>query len=360
MFELDELFDSFNWDFDIQKSHINWLWDYVITSWLGENWILWKTDIEAKIFDKNSITVDMFWFVFFRQFNYKIVTHARVFSLQSKTRITNNQWLFLANSLNFLSKKFGYENMCSWSKIKKEKIQLPIKNWKIDFDFMESFIEDLQKQKIEKLNNYLKVTWLKDYNLTENEKEVLEDLRNNKINWREFYIGWNEWLFEKLNLKFLKLKFDKDKDTSKEKTEEFNLPLVNAKDWNNWIMYYWRSNDFDSDEMTIDIVNDWAISTGNVYPQPQKTWVLYNAYLIKSKINITKNILHFFSSTIKKSIKLKFWYENKASWNKVKDEKIQLPIKDNKPDYELMEVLISSIQKTVIKDVVNYTDWKVN
>jgi hypothetical protein len=36
-------------------------------------------------------------------------------------------------------------------------------------------------------------------------------------------------LFEKLELKFLKKEFNKEKDISKEQTKEFNIPLVNAK-----------------------------------------------------------------------------------------------------------------------------------
>jgi hypothetical protein len=93
----------------------------------------------------------MFGFAFYRQFKYKIVTHARVFSLKPKFKITKRQGLFLTNSLHFLNKKFGYENMCSWEKIKKEKIQLPTKNGKIDFDFMDKFIADLEVEHIAKL-----------------------------------------------------------------------------------------------------------------------------------------------------------------------------------------------------------------
>ena len=101
-----------------------------------------------------------------------------------------------------------------------------------------------------------------------------------KVKWGEFQIG--EY-FNKLELKFKKPFFDKELDVSKIKTEEFDLPVVNAKDGNNGIMYYGRSSDFESAEMTIDIVNDGAVSTGNVYPQPQKTGVLYNAYLISPR-----------------------------------------------------------------------------
>ena len=37
-----------------------------------------------------------------------------------------------------------------------------------------------------------------------------------------------------------------------------------------------------------------------------------------------------------------------------------LPAKDGKPDYQAMELLISAIQKMVIKDVVKYADKKID
>lgn len=161
-FKLSDLFESSNGDFDIQKEHINGKGEYVITAGLTNNGILGKTTIKAKIFNKNTITVDMFGFAFFRQFKYKMVTHARVFSLQSKFIISEKQGLFLANSFCFLNKKFGYQNMCSWTKIRNEKIQLPIKNDTIDFDFMENFIAELEAERIAEMEAYLSVTNLKD------------------------------------------------------------------------------------------------------------------------------------------------------------------------------------------------------
>ena len=115
-YRLENLFDSFNGNFDIQKDHINGNGDYVITAGLTNNGVLGRTDVEARIFDGNTITIDMFGSVFYRQFKYKMVTHARVFSLKTKFEISKKQGLFLANSLHFLSKKFGYENMCSWER----------------------------------------------------------------------------------------------------------------------------------------------------------------------------------------------------------------------------------------------------
>ena len=141
--------------FDIQKKHINNKGEYVITAGLSNNGILGKTDIKAKIFEENTITIDMFGNAFYRPFKYKMVTHARVFSLKTKFDITQNQGLFLVNCFHFLNKQFGYENMCSWEKIKDKTIQLPINNSEIDFDFMKNLISAIQKSVIKKVVLYV-------------------------------------------------------------------------------------------------------------------------------------------------------------------------------------------------------------
>ena len=164
-------------------------------------------------------------------------------------------------------------------------------------------------------------------------------------------------MFEKLNLKFLKDEFDKERDVSKIRTDEFSLPLVNARDGDNGIMYYGREQDFETSTMTIDIVNDGAVSTGNVYSQPQKTGVLYNAYLIKPNFQVNTNILHFFTTSIFKSIKHKYGYENKAGWEKVKNENIQLPITSTgEIDFAFMEKFISELEEERISELNAYLE----
>lgn len=133
------------------------------------------------------------------------------------------------------------------------------------------------------------------------------------------------------------------------------MPLVNAKDGDNGVMYYGRPEDFDFAEMTIDIVNDGAVSTGNVYSQPQKTGVLYNAYLIKPKFTVTTQTLHFFTASIFKSIKTKFGYEHKATWERVKNKKIQLPITaDNQIDFDFMESFIRELEEERVRELAAY------
>lgn len=238
-------------------------------------------------------------------------------------------------------------------------IVVPTKNNQIDFNYMEKYIHVLETERVHVLENYLHMSGLDSYSLTSEDATVLNNFRFGNMVFKEYKIGE---LFEKQILKFRKKKFDKNLDISKEANSEFNLPLVNAKDGNNGIMYYGRSSDFDSVEMSIDIVNDGAISTGNVYAQPQRTGVLYNAYLIKSKMNfnLSAEQLLYFARSIEKSIKKKFGYDNKASWEKVKEENIYLPVnQQDEIDYEFMETYTRAIEKKVIKNVIDWKDKEI-
>lgn len=67
--------------------------------------------------------------------------------------------------------------------IKNQIIKLPIKNGEIDFDFIESFVAELEAQRVAELEAYLQVTGLKDYELTEEEETALIDFTNKKISW---------------------------------------------------------------------------------------------------------------------------------------------------------------------------------
>ncbi len=281
--------------------------------------------------------------------------HGATSVLQSENLNRTNQMFIIASIDRVIKNKYSYNKKATKIELKNTIITLPTKNGKIDFDFMESFISELEAERIAELEAYLTVTGLKDYTLTVDEEKVLAEFEN--IEWGEFKIGS---LFDKLNLRTLKKPFDKLSDTSNIQTNEFNLPLVNAKFGNNGIMFYGREKDFDSAEMTIDVISNGAIATGTVYAQPYKTGILWDAYLLKPKVvDISKQKLLFFTTSLEKSIKLKFGWDNKAVWSKVQHQLVSLPTQNNQPNYEIMNTLISAIQKLVIKDLVLYVDKKI-
>ena len=53
-------------------------------------------------------------------------------------------------------------------------------------------------------------------------------------------------------------------------------------------------------------------------------------------------------ASIDKVIKIKYSYNNKATKIELKNTIIQLPANNHQPDYTMMEIFISAIQKLVI------------
>lgn len=172
-FVLEDLFTSQNGDTDIKQSDINGKGYMVISSGITNNGVIGRTDIEAKIINKDTITVDMFGYSFYRDEPYKIVTHARVFTLEPKFDGMNLEiGNFIATSLKHLPKIYNYSNMCSWNKIKKDKIGLPIQlspdntpvldptrqyhpdGYIPDWEYMEKYIRAIEKIVIKDVVKY--------------------------------------------------------------------------------------------------------------------------------------------------------------------------------------------------------------
>lgn len=175
--------------------------------------------------------------------------------------------LYFLATLSKYFVNFGYST--GMSNVLSLVIPVPYVQNKLAFKYMESYIKALEA--------YLTVTNLRDYHLTKNDEKVLDkfaklsDTKSRVEEWEYYVINK---LFTKLELKCHRANFDKLRDTSQKTTKEFDLPLVNAKIGGNGIMFYGRTEDFDSAEMTIDIISNGAVATGTVYPQVHRVGVL--------------------------------------------------------------------------------------
>ena len=118
-----------------------------------------------------------------------MVTQARVFNLKPiEFSMTNEIGLYFGGKLSYLKNIFSYANMASWKKIKDRIIDIPVhENGKIAFDYMEEYIKELETEHIEELDDYLSVTELNNYILTDDEEAVLKTYR------QETGIVWNKY-----------------------------------------------------------------------------------------------------------------------------------------------------------------------
>lgn len=306
----------------------------------------------AKVFPGNTITIDFFGNAYYRPFPYKLATHNHVFSFSGSIIKNEKIGLFLVAQMSYLSKLFAYNEMATIPKLYECAISIPLDaKGNIDYLFMESRIRELEESRIRELEAYLSEAGFDNCNLTDQEQEVLSLFENNAIDWKVFKLSN---LYDKLDLK--NKQFDKRKDTNSSPNEIFSIPLVNAKHGDNGIMFYGREDVFDSSEMTIDIVQNGAIATGNVYAQPQRTGVLWDAYLIKAINHCdTENSLLFMACVIQKTIKSIFSYEKKATWSRVKHQSIPLPATSSgEIDFGIIEAYISAIKKKTIQSLKEF------
>jgi len=201
----------------------------------------------------------------------------------------------------------------------------------------------------------LKVSWLDNCVLTSEEKKVLEDFESGKFEWGEFRM-WD--LFEKLSTK--KLPF-KASELLTEQTNEYNLPCLTSSFKNQWLNYFVPKDNLTILKNVISIPSNSDVY--RAYFQSRDFTILSDAYAIDWINNKSlKNHKHglFSVVSINKVTNLKIYsYKNKlGGWNVVQNKYIQLPIKNNQPDYGVMEILISAVQKVVVKDLVGYVNKK--
>ena len=306
--------------------------------------------------DKNTLSFAQDTFSVFYQ-KEKYFTGNKVKILEPKFKKQNEQIMqYLTASFQKSLNTFTWGFGSTIETIIEIKIQLPTKNNKIDFNFMEDFITKLENEKIQELDAYLKASNLKDYHLTNEEQKVLKDFENGKVKWEEFKLGD---LFEKLKTK--KLPF-KAKELPTEPKGIYNLPCLTSSFNNQGLNYYAPKDNATILKNVISIPSNSDIY--RAYFQSKEFTVLSDAYAI-SWIYDNKKLSHnqylFTVPCINKVTDLSIYsYKNKlGGWNVVRNKHILLPTKNNKPNYKLMDTLISAIQKLVIKDVVLYTNNKV-
>lgn len=238
------------------------------------------------------------------------------------------------------------------------KIQLPTKDGEIDFDFMESFIAELEAQRIAELSAYLKVSGFDNYELSEEELKALEQFAKlDNDNWGTYTVGN---LFEKVETKKLPYKA---KELPKQPTGDFVLPCLTSSFQNQGLNYY-------APKTGATVINNVISLPSNsdvyrAYYQSRDFTVLSDSYAIRWKLaenKPTPNQYLFMVMCINKVTDLPIYsYKNKlGGWNVVKHKDIRLPEKNGKIDFAFMEAFISAMKKIAIKDVVDYSDAKIN
>jgi len=251
----------------------------------------------------------------------------------------NAQFFIAAMMKSFSSFSWGSSSY-SVDVIKNQKVTLPVlSNKKIDFDIIESLLAEIESKRITQLETYLLNNGLKDYQLTEQEKQALENFE--KLDWNIFNL---ENLFGK-STRGRRLK-SADRVTG-------TLPFITAGETDEGVSAF-IGNDvkvFSANTTTIDMFGS-AKYRNFKYGGDDHIAVVHTDKLPKHASVFVTSAIH------KSSYNGQFNYGRNFYAKDADALDISLPVKDGKPDYETMETVISAIHKLVIKDVVLYVERK--
>jgi hypothetical protein len=247
------------------------------------------------------------------------------------------------------SKQYDYGNKFNREAMNKTKIQLPTKNGKIDFDFIESFIAELEAERIAELEAYLLATGLQDYTLTDEEQQVLEDFEKDKIEWGQYKLGN---LFKINPTKYYRLVNEEII------SENGTVPLISNSSTDNGVMGF--SNLEANNKGNTITCSDTTLGAETMFYQ-KNDFIGYShiQHLIPMFETFNKAIALAIITSSKVSTSNQYDYGNKFNRKAMNKTKIQLPTQNDQPNYKFMETFISAIQKLVIKDIVLYADRKI-
>ena len=248
-----------------------------------------------------------------------------------------------------LSKYKGYSSYPVLNTLKNHKIKLPIKDGRIDFNFMKSLISELEEERISELSAYLKVSRLDNYELSDEEEKVLKNI--NSIEWEERNITGEFGIFNVKNTKNIL--------SSKVVLGSGNIPYLSASMDNNGVSSYISYKEELKDKGNCIFIGGKTFVVSyqekDFFSNDSHNLALY----LKDEENANKINQIFLATCIKKGLGHKYSWGDSISNKKIQNDKIMLPIKNGNIDYEVINILISAVQKLVIKEVVIYADEKI-
>jgi Type I restriction modification DNA specificity domain. len=220
-------------------------------------------------------------------------------------------------------------------------ISLPItSSKKIDFDFIEEFIAELEERSVAEFEAWLRAAGFENYNLTEEEQTAIKEI--DKQEYKMFNV---EDLFGK-STRGKRLK-SADRVTG-------SLPFVTAGETDEGISAFIGNcvTIFPANTTTIDMFGS-AKYRNYEYGADDHIAVVHTQKLQEDAAIFVTSAIH------KSSHNGQFDY-GKNFYAKDADElNILLPTKGVVPDYSKMATIISAVKKLVIKDVAEYANKKI-
>lgn len=153
-FRVGELFEACLSKDDIQpKDFVEGKIPLVSSGKENNGIIAFVEDEKARLWEKNTLTIDMFGKVFYQESPYFAVSHGRVNILLPKISMTKGCLQFIGCAIEKVaSQKYAFNEMCTGTKVLKNNIKLPsTPDGAPDWAYMESYMANLETKVAESL-----------------------------------------------------------------------------------------------------------------------------------------------------------------------------------------------------------------
>lgn len=276
--------------------------------------------------------------IFWQEYPYFTSDKIKVMVLKSGTVNKENACYFIS----LIKKAFCH---FSWGQtsfkediLKSTLITLPTKNNKIDYNFIESYMRELEQERIRELEQYLRVTGLDTYTLTQREHEILTS-----------HAGGATCLFRIGDL------FEVKKGTRliKSHMRPGLINFIGSTACNNGITATISNTEHLHPGNSITVTYNGSV--GEAFYQSDIFWASDDVNVLYAKKNINEYIALFIIPYLRK-IGTRYGYTFKWTKEKMQNDEIELPVTDSgEIDFAYMETYIRAIEKVVIRGVV---EWK--
>lgn len=237
-----------------------------------------------------------------------------------------------------ISKKFAYNEKATKIALKNTYIELPVTgDNEIDYFFMEERIRELEEERIRELTAYLLASGLSDYKVS---KQDMDFIKSNATTIA-------------VPLKKIFTAQTGDVDLQQKDIDNKGEYFINSGVQNYGIKGRTsrKARIFNANTITVDFF-------GNVYYRPFKYKMATHNHVFSLSGDIIKNDkVGLYLVAQMNYFKHIFSYNEMATWNKIKELEISVPIlEDGSIDYDYMERYISVIEKLSIRKVIEWKD----
>ena len=280
---------------------------------------------------------------YFHPHEFTVLSDAYAIRWNGPDEISDRAYVFLTMCINKVTDlpRYSYkQKLGGWNVVRDKCIAVPICGDSLDFSLMESIVAELEARHVAELEAYLSSAGLSDCSLNKVEHEALSALASS--DWASF------------NLKQLFGPATRGKRLKSADRTVGDLPFVTAGEAETGVSAF-IGNDvevFPAGSFTIDMFGSAKFRNYN-YGGDDHVAVVHTE-------NLTRNAAIFVTSAAHKASHTgAFDYGRNFYAKDANMLEISLPEKDGKPDWELMDAVISATHKLVVQGVAEFAARKI-